>query len=79
MKSLSPTLLVTLPPLQTEPEMKTFRCLYSESQDGRSRKLKLVGRIVDTIYTFIHFIIFIQVKGSYIYMFLNLTCFKRLK
>ena len=26
-----------------------------------------------------HFIIFIQVKGSYIYMFFNLTCFKRLK
>ena len=24
-----------------------------------------------------HFIIFIQVKGSYIYMFFNLTCFKR--
>ena len=26
-----------------------------------------------------HFIIFIQVKVSYIYMFFNLTCFKRLK
>ena len=26
-----------------------------------------------------HFIIFVQVKDSYIYMFFNLTCFKRLK
>ena len=26
-----------------------------------------------------HFIIFTQVKGSYIDMFFNLTCFKRLK
>ena len=31
------------------------------------------------IHFIIHFIIFIQVKGSYIDMFFNLTCFKRLK
>ena len=37
------------------------------------------GGFLHTHFISFHFIIFIQVKGSYIYMFFNLTCFKRLK